>query len=301
MKRYYGANDYFRARFGTKVYKLALEGGYTCPHRDENNGGGCVFCAGGSGDFAESGDINEALARAKARVKTKNPQAYIAYFQSYTATYKMSERLKNRMTDAAKRDEIVALSVATRPDCLGGDVMDFIKSLREIKPVFVELGLQTANEETAKRINRGYENDVYAQAVRSLNDIGVNVITHIIIGLPGESKEDALSSALFAVKCGSDGLKLQLLHVLRGTALEKDYAGGKFTVMEIDEYVEALAYIIERIPENIVIHRLTGDGNKKILVAPAWSADKKGVINAINAYFEKNNVMQGSKTIYKNL
>ncbi len=285
--QYYSLNKYLRDTFGDKVYKLSLNAGFTCPNRDGKLGTkGCIFCsAGGSGDFAESSSlsITQQIERGKERVAKKIKSGkYIAYFQAYTNTYAPVEILKSKYMEAVNHKDIVALSVATRPDCLGDDVLKLLDEINKIKPVFVELGLQTIHERTARYIRRGYTLDVYDKAVSDLKKIGVNTVVHLILGLPGETKQDMLDSVKYVCESGIDGIKLQLLHVLKNTDLEKDYAQGKFKTLEMDEYLDILKSCVDIIPDNIVIHRLTGDGEKKDLISPLWSADKKKVLNAIN-------------------
>lgn len=284
--KYTTLNNYLKERFGEKVYKIALNGGFTCPNRDGSiDTRGCIFCSkGGSGDFAESPDltITEQIENGKKRLekKIKNGK-YIAYFQAFTTTYAPVEKLRAIYTEAIIHPDIVALSIGTRPDCLGDDVLALLDELNKIKPIFVELGLQTINEDTAKYIRRGYTLEVYDKAVADLHKIGINVVTHIILGLPNESKEDMLNSVKYACKV-TDGIKLQLLHILKGTDLAKDYEQGKFKVLTLEQYTEIIKECVQIIPENVVIHRLTGDGAKKDLIAPLWSADKKTVLNTIN-------------------
>ena len=284
--KYTTLNNYLKERFGEKVYKIALNGGFTCPNRDGKIGTrGCIFCSkGGSGDFAESPDltITEQIENGKKRLekKIKNGK-YIAYFQAFTNTYAPVEKLRAIYTEAIIHPDIVALSIGTRPDCLGDDVLALLDELNKIKPIFVELGLQTINEDTARYIRRGYMLEVYDKAVTDLHKISINVVTHIILGLPGESKNDMLKSVEYACKV-TDGIKLQLLHILKGTDLAKDYEQGKFEVLTLEQYTEIIKECVQIIPENVVIHRLTGDGAKKDLIAPLWSADKKTVLNTIN-------------------
>ena len=284
--KYTTLNNYLKERFGEKVYKIALNGGFTCPNRDGKIGTrGCIFCSkGGSGDFAESPDltITEQIENGKKRLekKIKNGK-YIAYFQAFTNTYAPVEKLRAIYTEAIIHPDIVALSIGTRPDCLGDEVLALLDELNKIKPIFVELGLQTINEDTARYIRRGYTLEVYDKAVADLHKIGINVVTHIILGLPGESKNDMLKSVEYACKV-TDGIKLQLLHILKGTGLAKDYEQGKFEVLTLEQYTEIIKECVQIIPENVVIHRLTGDGAKKDLIAPLWSADKKTVLNTIN-------------------
>lgn len=284
---YYSLNKYLRDTFGDKVYKLSLNAGFTCPNRDGKLGTkGCIFCsAGGSGDFAESSSlsITKQIERGKERVSKKIKSGkYIAYFQAYTNTYAPVEILKSKYMEAVNHKDIVALSVATRPDCLGNDVLKLLDEINKIKPVFVELGLQTIHERTARYIRRGCTLDVYDKAVSDLKKISVNTVVHLILGLPGETKQDMLDSVKYVCESGINGIKLQLLHVLKNTDLEKDYAQGKFKTLEMDEYLDILKSCVDIIPDNIVIHRLTGDGAKKDLISPLWSADKKKVLNAIN-------------------
>lgn len=284
--KYTTLNNYLKEQFGEKVYKIALNGGFTCPNRDGSiDKRGCIFCSkGGSGDFAESPDltITEQIENGKKRLekKIKNGK-YIAYFQAFTNTYAPVERLRRIYEEAINHPDIVALSIGTRPDCLGDDVLALLDELNKIKPIFVELGLQTINEDIAKYIRRGYTLEVYDKAVADLHKIGINVVTHIILGLPNESKEDMLNSVKYACKV-TDGIKLQLLHILKGTDLAKDYEQGKFEVLTLEQYTEIIKECVQIIPENVVIHRLTGDGAKKDLIAPLWSADKKTVLNTIN-------------------
>ena len=284
--KYTTLNNYLKERYGEKVYKIALNGGFTCPNRDGKiDTRGCIFCSkGGSGDFAESPDltITEQIENGKKRLekKIKNGK-YIAYFQAFTNTYAPVEKLRAIYTEAIIHPDIVALSIGTRPDCLGDDVLALLDELNKIKPIFVELGLQTINEDTARYIRRGYTLEVYDKAVADLHKIGINVVTHIILGLPGESKNDMLKSVEYACKV-TDGIKLQLLHILKGTDLAKDYEQGKFEVLTLEQYTKIIKECVQIIPENVVIHRLTGDGAKKDLIAPLWSADKKTVLNTIN-------------------
>ncbi len=284
---YLSFNKYLKEKFGQKVYKISLDAGFTCPNRDGKiDTRGCIFCSkGGSGDFAEekSKNITEQIESGKKRVekKIKNGK-YIAYFQAFTNTYAPVNVLREKYYEAVNHKDIVALSIATRPDCLAGDVLKLLDEINKIKPVFVELGLQTINEESAKYIRRGYDLSVYDEAVKKLKNIGVNIVVHIILGLPNETKEDMLKSVDYVCKSGANGIKLQLLHVIKGTDLAKDYEKGLFKTLEFDEYVELIKDCVSIIPNDVVIHRLTGDGAKKDLIAPLWSADKKRVLNAIN-------------------
>lgn len=280
-------SDHYREKYGCKVYKLSLDGGFTCPNRDGTLGTrGCIFCAGdGSGAFAEKRceSIAVQLERAKLRVQEKNKGGkYIAYFQSFTNTYAPVERLRKLYYEALAPDYIVGLAIGTRPDCLGADVITLLKEINAVKPVSVELGLQTVHPETVRYIRRGYETEVYFDAVRRLKDAGLEVVTHIILGLPGETEEMMQQTTRQAVQAGTDGIKFHMLHVLRGTDLARDHAAGKVPVFTLEEYGEILKKCISCLPEHIVIHRLTGDGAKKDLLAPLWSGDKKRVLNYLH-------------------
>lgn len=284
---YLSFNKYLKDKFGQKVYKISLDGGFTCPNRDGKiDTRGCIFCSkGGSGDFAQNRNlsITEQIENGKKIVEKKIKSGkYIAYFQAFTNTYAPVEILRAKYSEAIKHPDIVALSIATRPDCLGDDVIELLDEMNKIKPVFVELGLQTIHSDSAKYIRRGYGLEVYNEAVKKLKNIGVNIVVHIILGLPNESEEDMLESVKYVCQSQIDGIKLQLLHIIVGTDLAKDYEKGLFKTLEFDEYVELIAKCVAIIPKNIVIHRLTGDGAKKDLIAPLWSADKKKVLNAIN-------------------
>lgn len=280
-------NDYLKETFGCKVYKLAIDGGFTCPNRDGTlSDKGCIFCSGyGSGDFAESSNlsITEQIEKAKERVSKKITSGkYIAYFQAFTNTYAPVDELRKKYLEAINHPDIVAISIATRPDCLPKDVLDLLNEMNNTKPVWVELGLQTIHPKTAKYIRREYELPIYDSAVKTLKQLGINVITHVILGLPGETEQMMLDTVSYVGNIGSDGIKLQLLHVIKGTGLEADYLDGKFKCLEMDEYISLIKKSIDLLPDNMVIHRMTGDGAKKTLVAPLWSANKKVVINAIN-------------------
>ena len=284
---YLSFNKYLKDKFGQKVYKISLDGGFTCPNRDGKAGTrGCIFCSkGGSGDFAESREmsITEQIENGKKRVEKKIKSGkYIAYFQAFTNTYAPVEILRQKYEEAINHPDIVALSIATRPDCLGDDVLRLLDEMNKIKTVFVELGLQTIHQKSAKYIRRGYDLSIYDKAVRDLKKIGVNVVVHVILGLPNESENDMLETVKYVCESGANGIKLQLLHVIDGTDLAKDYEKGLFKTLEFDEYVNLIVKCVKIIPKDIVIHRLTGDGAKKDLIAPLWSADKKRVLNAIN-------------------
>lgn len=298
---YYSFNQYLQEEFGEKLYKLSLETGCTCPNRDGTYGtGGCIFCsAGGSGEFAESAiaDVHTQIERAKCRVSKKfKGEHYIAYFQSYTNTYGDAEKLRSIFFTAASNDCIRAVSIATRPDCLPPEILGILAELRQRRPVFVELGLQTVHAGTANLIRRGYPLSVYEDAVKKLHQIGVTVVTHIILGLPFETRAQMLETVRYVGSSGADGVKLQLLHVLRGTDLEKMYRRNEFQTLSKEEYIDILCDCIELLPKNVVVHRLTGDAPKALLIAPTWSANKKDVLNSIQKAFRERNIQQGKNS-----
>ncbi len=285
---YKTANDYYKEKYGCKVYKLSLDGGFTCPNRDGTVGtGGCIFCSAlGGGEFAERGtNIAEQLEKAKNRVdaKIKNGK-YIAYFQSFTNTYSPTKNLKKLFYEAIMPDYIVGINIGTRPDCLSDDKIKLLSEINKIKPVTVELGLQTSNEAVAKYINRCYKSSVYKNAVSRLKNAGIEVITHIIIGLPNDNP---VSTTQYVVNCGTDGVKFHLLHILKNTRLADDYAKGNVKSLELEEYAKILKDCISVLAKNIVVHRITGDGAKKDLIAPLWSADKKKTLNFLNKYLKE--------------
>ena len=282
---YKTVNQHYIEKFGCKVYKLSLDGGFTCPNRDGSlSTEGCIFCSAlGSGDFAQGGDnIADQLEQAKKRVEAKiKTGKYIAYFQSFTNTYAPVERLRKLFFQAIEPNYIVGLSVATRPDCLPEETISLLKELNQIKPVTVELGLQSSDDALGRYIRRGYETSVYARAVSRLKEAGLEVVTHIIIGLPSD---DPVATTRYAVACGTDGVKFHLLHILRGTALAEEYAEGKLQALSMEEYAELLKNCLSVLPPRIIVHRITGDGAKKDLIAPLWSADKKKTLNYLNHY-----------------
>ena len=299
MAYYNGLSAYLQQRFGCKVYKLALDGGMTCPNRDGTlDTRGCIFCsADGSGTFAQCGrSVTEQIEAAKERVasKIKNGK-YIAYFQNFTNTYAPVSYLEPLFRSAIEHPDVAVLSVATRPDSLPEPVLDLLAELNKIKPVWVELGLQTVHPETAKYIRRGYELPVYVQAVKSLQSRGIEVITHVILCLPEETRDQMLETVRYVGDL-TDGIKLQLLHVLQNTDLALDYAAGKFCLPELEEYCHLLADCLRVLPPHVVVHRLTGDGAKKDLIAPLWTGDKKRVLNTMNRIFEEETLVQGSSS-----
>ena len=284
-------NEHYREKFGCKVYKLAIDAGFTCPNRDGTAGrGGCIFCSAfGGGEFAEKScqSIAQQLERAKTRVSDKNKDGkYIAYFQSFSNTYAPVSHLRQLYHEAIAPEDIAGLAIGTRPDCLSEKVLQLLREINEIKPVSVELGLQTTNPDSVRYIRRGYENEVYFDAVRRLKAAGIEVVTHIILGLPAETPETAAQTTADAVAAGTDGVKFHLLHVLRGTDLEKEYLQGKFRCLELEEYARWLKTCLKEVPPHVTVHRITGDGAKRDLIAPLWSGDKKRVLNYLKQYLQ---------------
>lgn len=288
---YMTLSRHYREKFGCKVYKLAIDGGFTCPNRDGTLGtGGCIFCSGsGSGDFAASGTcIHDQLEEARKKVSFKIKDGkFIAYFQSFTNTYAPADRLEQLYSSAMEPDYIVGLSIGTRPDCLPQEVVQLLSRLNRIKPVSIELGLQTIHSETARYIRRSYDTEVYFDTVQRLKAAGLDVVTHIILGLPGETEDMMDMSTRAAVAAGTDGVKFQLLHVLEGTDLAQDYRDGKFECLSLPEYARILKACLTVLPPETVVHRITGDGAKKDLIAPMWSADKKKVLAYLQEYLAK--------------
>lgn len=298
---YNNLNDYVKREYGMKLYKLALDGGRTCPNRDGTCGTkGCIFCSGdGSGDFAADRrlTIQEQIVKAKQQIQRKLPAesiGYIAYFQAFTNTYGSAEELEPMFQEAMADPSVKILSIATRPDCLSEEILDMLVRLQQIKPVWIELGLQTIWESTAEYIRRGYPLHVYDQAIQDLKQRNITVISHVILGLPGETTKDMLATVEYVGQTGTQGIKLQLLHVLQGTDLETDYRAGKFRILSLSEYIDILELCVRHLPRKMVIHRLTGDGPKKLLIAPEWSGNKRMVLNTIRQEFTKRNVEQGS-------
>lgn len=297
-KPYYSLDAYLKKEFGEKVYKLSLDGGMTCPNRDGTCGTrGCIFCsAGGSGDFA--GDrrlsITEQLQAQKAMIRNKRPvRKYIAYFQAYTNTYAPVEYLEQIFTEAIADPEVVVLSIATRPDCLEPDVLELLERLNRQKPVWVELGLQTIHEDTARYIRRGYPYSCFLEAVEQLHRRDLEIIVHTILGLPGESREDMLATMEALNPLPIQGVKLQLLHVLKGTELASDYEAGKFQVLDRETYLNLVIDCLERLRPDLVIHRVTGDGPRDLLVAPLWSCAKRSVLNDLHRLMRERGARQG--------
>ncbi len=298
---YHSFNEFAKQEYGMKLYKLALDADRTCPNRDGTCGSrGCIFCSGnGSGDFAADQrlGITEQLAMAKKQIQKKLPKesvGYIAYFQAFTNTYGTVEEMEPLFLEAISDPSVKILSIATRPDCLPEDILTMLERLQKRIPVWIELGLQTAKEETAGYIRRGYKNDVYERAVNELKKRHISVITHVILGLPGESMEDMLNTIDYVGHTDTQGIKLQLLHVLKGTDLAAEYKAGAVRTMELSEYINVLELCIRHLPRSMVIHRLTGDGPKRLLIAPEWSGNKRMVMNTIIREFYQRNVEQGS-------
>lgn len=300
-KPYHSLDYELKRQFGQKIYKVSLDGGMSCPNRDGTVGtGGCTFCSqGGSGEFAvrRTGypDVWEQIEQAKTRVhrKISGEGKYIAYFQSYTNTYAPVDYLRTLFERAITHPDIVALSVGTRPDCLGDEVVALLKELNGQKPVWVELGLQTIHEKTAERIHRGYRLEVFEDAYRRLKEAGLTVVVHVILGLPGETKEEMLETVDYLGKIPVDGIKLQLLHILKGSQMAAEYEKNPFSLMELEEYLDLILTCVARLPQSVVIHRLSGDGAKALLIGPAWSANKKLVLNRMMQKFRENGIFQG--------
>ena len=294
-------NEYLRDRFGHKVYKVAINGGFTCPNRDGTlDSRGCIFCSGrGSGEFScdSSVSVTDQIENGIKRIEKKLPSGevgYIAYFQAFTNTYAPVSKLERLYMEAISDPRIEVLSVATRPDCISNEALKLLEEINKVKPVWVELGLQTIHEKSASYIRRGYKLPVYDEAVKRLSNSGIEVITHVILGLPGENKEMMLRTARFISESGSDGIKLQLLHILRGTVLEKMYEKGEISELSEAEYIDLVCSIISELPPETVIHRLTGDGDKNKLIAPLWSCDKRKVLNHINHELKQRGIIQGN-------
>ena len=297
-QRYYTLNQYLKEQFHEKVYKLSLNGGMTCPNRDGTLGNhGCIFCSeGGSGDFASSATlpIKEQIEEGKLRLKNKKTgQKFIAYFQAFTNTYAPISWLKKIFYEAIEPEEIVALSIGTRPDCLSDEVLALLKELNQQKPVFVELGLQTIYEQSAKFIRRGYPLSCFHDAVYRLKNIGCNVVVHMILGLPNETNEMILEEIRYLNKLSIDGIKLHLLHILKNTDLATYYERHPFPTYSLEEYADLIIDCINELRPDIVVHRITGDGPKNLLIAPLWSGNKKVVLNTMHHRMKEQNCIQG--------
>lgn len=299
-KRYYSLDYYLKQTYGEKLYKISLNAGMTCPNRDGTLGtGGCIFCSrGGSGDFASDVHLSiaEQIEAGKKLVERKQTgSGYIAYFQAYTNTYAPVEYLRKVFTEAISHPDVRILSIATRPDCLDENVVALLEELNAIKPVWIELGLQTIHEETARFIRRGYELLVFENAVKALRAAGIDVIVHTILGLPGEDKAMLRETMHYLNDLDIQGIKLQLLHILNNTDLADYYKESSFWIPSMEEYFELLSMCICNLRQDIVIHRLTGDGPKSILIAPLWSGNKRQVLNQMQAYFKANDIWQGKE------
>ncbi len=297
---FYSLNEYYREIFNQKVYKISLNAGMTCPNRDGTiDTRGCIFCSeGGSGDFASNScfSIKEQIDQAIAKISGKySGDKYVAYFQAFTNTYAPIKRLRDIYSEALMDSRICGISIATRPDCVSDEVVDLLSELNQIKPIWIELGLQTINNATVQYIRRGYDNSIFSDTVFRLKKAGIPIVAHMIVGLPNENIHDYLLCAKYLAGQHIDGIKIQLLHVLRGTDLANDYAKGLFTTMSLEEYVTTVVDIIEQLPPDMVIHRITGDGPKDLLIAPLWSTNKKKVLNSITKEFALRNTYQGKE------
>ena len=285
--KYQSLSEYVTKTYGHKLYKVSIDGGFTCPNRDGTIGtGGCIFCLDGSGAFAQNRkeSITTQIENGKKLIEAKAGKnaKYIAYFQSFTGTYGPIDDLRSKYMEAVLNPDTEVISIATRPDCVNPEVLNLLNEINQIKPVWVELGLQTIHETTAEVIRRGYSLDVYKEAVEALNNLGIKVITHMIIGLPGESSDMIVETARYIGQSGSWGIKFQLLHILEGTELASMYDRGEFNALTLEEYADILVECLRVIPDSMVVHRITGDGDKKHLIAPLWSGNKKYVLNYLN-------------------
>lgn len=297
-KRYHSLNYFLRDKFGEKVFKISLDGGFSCPNRDGKiSSGGCLFCSErGSGDFAgnrevsiakQFEDIKEMMAQ-----KWKNGK-YIAYFQAYTNTYAPIEELRKKYEEALNQEDVVAIAIATRPDCLEEDVLDLLEEINKRVYLWIELGLQTCNDETAKIINRGYKLEVFESAMKKLRERNIDVVVHDILGLPGETKEDMLKTIDYIAHSGAKGIKLHLLHLMKHTPMVKLYETGKLEFLSQEDYIELIIKGITLLPKDMVVHRLTGDAPRNLLIGPMWSLKKWEVLNSIDKSLEDNDLWQG--------
>ncbi|MBR1443096.1 MAG: TIGR01212 family radical SAM protein [Firmicutes bacterium] len=303
-KRYYSANEFFRNKFSDRIIKIPVDAGFTCPTRDGKiSYGGCIFCSErGSGDFAgnRTKTITEQFYEMKEKMSKKwKSGKYMIYFQAFTNTYADTETLRNKYEEAASLENVCAISVATRPDCIDDEIISLLKEINSKIYLCVELGFQTSNEKTAEFLNRGYKNEVFLSCVKKLKENNIDVIAHVIIGLPHETETDILNTISYAANSGIDGIKLQLLHILANTPLADIYEKEKFHILTEKEYVDIIVKCIEHLPPHIVIHRITGDGSRSLLIEPKWSLDKKRVLNDINKTFVEKNTYQGACYIEK--
>lgn len=297
-KRYHSLNYFLRNKFGEKVFKISLDGGFSCPNRDGTiSSGGCIFCSEkGSGDFAgvrEHSIKNQFLEIKEMMSKKWKNGKYIAYFQAYTNTYAPVEELRMKYYEAIEQEDVVALAIATRPDCLQDEVLDLLEELNKKVYVWIELGLQTVNDETAKRINRGYKLEVFEKAINNLKKRNIDFVVHSILGLPGETHEDILKTIDYIAHTGARGIKFHLLHLMKETPLVKLYENGELKFLEKDEYIDLICKGICALPEDMVVHRLTGDAPRNLLIGPMWSLKKWEVLNAIDEQMKQKNYYQG--------
>ena len=299
-KRYHSLNYFLREKFGEKVFKISLDGGFSCPNRDGKiSKGGCVFCSErGSGDYAgdrhlsisdQFDDIKEMMAK-----KWKSGK-YIAYFQAYTNTYAPVDELRRKYEEALNKEGVVAIAIATRPDCLGEDVLDLLDEINKKVYLWIELGLQTSNDETAKRINRGYKLEVFEEAMKKLKERNIDVVVHDILGLPGETKEDMLNSVNYIAHSGAKGIKLHLLHLMKDTPMVSLYEKGKLEFLSEEDYIDLIVKAVSMLPEDMVVHRLTGDAPRALLIGPMWSLKKWEILNAIDKKLEDEDIWQGKE------
>lgn len=303
-KRYHSLNYFLRNKFNEKIYKISLDGGFTCPNRDGKVAkGGCTFCsARGSGDYAGSRilSINEQFADRKKMMEKKwKDGKYIAYFQAYTNTYAPVEELRQKYEEAISQENVVALSIATRPDCLDDDVVDLLEEISKKTYLWVELGLQTVNDESARNFNRGYDFEVFKEGIKKLQDRNIEVVVHTIFGLPGETKEDMLKTVDYVAHSGAQGIKFHLLHLMKGTQMVKQYESGELQLLSQENYIDLICKGIAMLPQEMVVHRLTGDAPRESLIGPMWSLKKWEVLNSIDKALEDNDIYQGKNYIEK--
>lgn len=299
-KRYHSLNYFLRNKFNEKVFKISLDGGFSCPNRDGTiSSGGCLFCSeSGSGDYAGSRtlSIGKQFCDVKEMMNKKWKEGkYIAYFQAFTNTYAPVEELREKYNEAIKQEGVVALAIATRPDCLGDDVLDLLEEINKDVYVWVELGLQTVSDETARKINRGYKLEVYEEAIKKLKERNIDFVTHCIFGLPGETKEDMLKTVDYVAHTGSKGIKFHLLHLMKNTPMVKLYERGELEFMSQDDYIDLICKAISIIPEDMIVHRLTGDSPRDLLIGPMWSLKKWEILNAIDKALVDNGIYQGKE------
>lgn len=301
-KRYHSLNYFLRNKFNEKIYKISLDGGFTCPNRDGKVAkGGCTFCsARGSGDYAGSRilSINEQFSDRKKMMEKKWKEGkYIAYFQAYTNTYAPVEELRQKYEEAINQENVVALSIATRPDCLDDDVVDLLEEISKKTYLWVELGLQTINDESARNFNRGYDFEVFKEGIKKLQDRNIEVVVHTIFGLPGETKEDMLKTVDYVAHSGAQGIKFHLLHLMKGTQMVKQYESGELKLLSQEDYIDLICKGIAMLPQDMVVHRLTGDAPRESLIGPMWSLKKWEVLNSIDKALEDNDIYQGKNFI----